>query len=230
MTDCGERKAVGHILPAKTLAATLPSSYPAALTITLTHDSAMRRYIMLTLMSIIIGSCTDNFTFSGYPCYLVIDNSIHQDPTLASAMSPTSPGVFCQISADEVKHQYQLTNNYGQSSVTAYTAVDLRLTRDVGMNNAIIVGYGTLTGLFYAYDRECPNCFVPDAIPMRSKPLTIGQDGMATCAVCKRRYDMNNGGNCVYAENEGDAKGAKGMTRYRGSTTGPFGRLAVSNN
>ena len=75
---------------------------------------------MLTLMSIIIGSCTDNFTFSGYPCYLVIDNSIHQDPTLASAMSPTSPGVFCQISADEVKHQYQLTNNYGQSSAVGF--------------------------------------------------------------------------------------------------------------
>lgn len=189
----------------------------------------MPRYLTLLLTALILGSCSDNFTFSEYPCYVVIDNSIHQDPTLASAMSPTSPGVFCQISADEAKHQYKMVNNYGQSSVTAYTAVDLRLTRDVGMNNAIIVGYGSLTGLFYAYDRECPNCFVPDAIPVRSKPLAIGQDGMATCAVCKRKYDMNNGGNCVYAESDSDAKGAKGMTRYRGATTGPFGRLAVSN-
>ena len=177
---------------------------------------------MLALMSIIIGSCTDNFTFSEYPCYLVIDNSIHQDPTLASAMSPTSPGVFCQISADEVKHQYQLTNNYGQSSVTAYTAVDLRLTRDVGMNNAIIVGYGTLTGLFYAYDRECPNCFSPNALPLKSYPISINTVGVGTCGKCGRKYDLNGGGFII----EGD-KGNK-LTRYRCSTTGPYGILNVN--
>lgn len=170
-----------------------------------------------------LTSCDTETTFTNYPCYLVIDNSIHQDATLASAMNSMSPGVFCMIHNDEAKQQFAFTSNYGASSVKNYTGIDLRRTRDVGMNNAIIVGFGTLTGEFYAYDRECPNCYDPQTIPVRSKPLSMRADGLAECPVCKRRYDMNNGGNCV---SEG---GVKNMTRYRCGTRGPYGVLNVGN-
>lgn len=169
-------------------------------------------------------ACDAETTYTRYPCYLVIDNSVHQDATLASAMNIMSPGVFCTITNNEAKQQYSFVNNCGLSSVKAYNAIDKRRTRALGMNGALIVGFGTLTGEFYAYDRECPVCFSPDDVPVRSKPVTTSSDGIATCSVCKRRFDMNNGGNCV---SEG---GISGLRRYRASMpTGPFGVLSVGN-
>lgn len=178
------------------------------------------RIMLLTLLLTAV-SCNSDFTYSSYPCYLVIDNSIHQNSTLASAMNAVSPGVFCTIAVNEARKQYVFTNSHGQKSEANFTAVDLRLSRQVGMNDAVIVGFGSLSNQFYAFDRECPMCFSPDAIPVRSRPLAIGEDGMATCSVCKRQYNMNTGGNCI---SEG---GVKGMTLYHASTTGPYGTLAV---
>lgn len=178
---------------------------------------------MLVVCVVLLASCSDGYTFTSYPCHVVIDNSIHQDATLATSMNAASPGVFCTVSVDEARRQYRFTNNAGLISACPFTAVDLRMTRDVGMNGAVIVGYGTLTSVFYAYDRECPACFSPDALPVRSRPLTVSGTGVAECPVCHRRYDLNTGGNCT---SEG---GAAGMTRYRASTTGPYGTLAVGN-
>lgn len=172
---------------------------------------------------LLLLSCTADTTFTRYPCYLVIDNGTHQDATLASAMNAMSPGVFCTIVDNETKQQFAFSNNYGMSSVKNFTAIDMRRTRALGTNNALIVGFGTLTGEFYAYDRECPVCFDPDAVPVRSKPVVVGNDGLATCAVCRRKFDANNGGNCV---SEG---GIKGLRRYRAGTTGPFGVLSIGN-
>ena len=95
------------------------------------------------------------------------------------------------------------------------------------MNNGIIVGYGNLsTGVtgaytFYAYDAQCPNCFDYNAIPVKSYPLTMNSAGIATCAKCKRQYNMNTGGNCVNDS-------GKGLTTYRSSTTGALGYLVVN--
>ena len=75
---------------------------------------------------------------------------------------------------------------------------------------------------FYAYDLECPNCFDPNYIPVRSKPLSISVNGLATCNLCKRQYDMNNGG--IVSKGEGGKK----MTRYRAATTGPLGVMSVN--
>lgn len=187
-------------------------------------------YSLLSITCYLSSGCSSDFTFSKYPCYLVIDNSIHQDGTLASAMNPMSPGVFCTITADEGKRQYVFSNNFGLSSAKTFTAVDLRLTRDLGMNNALIVGYGTLTGQFMAFDRECPVCFSPDAIPVRSRPVTVDTDGIAHCATCHRRWNLNSGGN--YAGEDEETKesvsGIPNLTRYRCSSTGAFGTLAVN--
>ena len=88
----------------------------------------------------------------------------------------------------------------------------------------MIVGFGNLDypAKFYAYDKECPNCFDPNVLPVRSKPLTMSSNGLATCNVCHRQYNMNSDGIVV----AGDS--GKKMTRYRASTTGPFGILAVN--
>jgi hypothetical protein len=86
------------------------------------------------------------------------------------------------------------------------------------------VGYGALSqpAVLYAFDRECPNCFDPAAIPLRSKPLSMSSSGIATCNVCKRQYDLNNNG-FISAGEEG-----KRLTRYRATTTGPYGVLSVN--
>lgn len=174
-------------------------------------------------MGLLLAACTTDPTFSNYPCRLTIDNSIHNDATLASAMNAMSPGMFCQITANEVKKQYEFSTNYGTSSVTKFNAIDERRTRALGMNNGVIVGFGNLTGEFYGYDRECPYCFNPDAVPVRSRPLTLDSNGFAICQVCHHRYDMNTGGNCV------SEAGIKGMVRYHAPTSGPLGILSVNN-
>lgn len=178
-----------------------------------------------------LAGCSDDFTFTNYPCYLVIDNSTHQDPTLMSAMNAVAPGTFCIIVDNESAKKFEFRNNQGLTSAVRFDQKDEYRTRAVGMNNAVIVGYGTFTGQFHAYDRECPVCFDPSAIPVRSKPLTISGDGIATCSVCHRRWDMNNGGNYVgTAEGGKDEKGGvKNLTRYRAGTTGPYGVLSVGN-
>lgn len=188
------------------------------------NKSYLALKIILTILPLWgLGGCSGDFTYSKYRCYLVIDNAMHQDATLASAMNCMAPGTFCQIVANETGKKYAFKNNLGVTSESTFTGIDQRLTRILGLNNALIVGFGSLTDEFYAYDRECPNCFDPDAVPVRSKPLTMDGNGNATCSVCKRQYSMNTGGNCI---SEG---GVSGMTRYRCGTTGPFGQLTVGN-
>ncbi|WP_277821152.1 hypothetical protein [Palleniella muris] len=167
-------------------------------------------------------ACSGDNTYTSHPCYLVIDNGLHLDETLASAMNQMSPGVFCMITNNDARKEFTFLNNSGLSSTKRYNAEDDRRTRALGMNGGLIVGFGTLTdGQFCAYDRECPNCFDPAVVPVRSKPLTMSGDGIAACNVCRRRYNMNNGGN---SESDG-----KGLTRYRCSTTGSYGVLHVGN-
>ena len=185
-------------------------------------DNILRVLLAGLTLSVAL-SCSDGFSFTDYPCRVVIDNSIHQDISLASAMNAASPGVFCTISVSEGRKQYTFRNNIGQETTVNFNAVDERASRIVGMNNAIIIGYGTLSGEFMAFDRECPMCFDPNAVPVRSRPLNVDGTGTAQCSSCSRKYDINNYGICI---SEG---GGKGMNRYRCSTTGPFGILSVTN-
>lgn len=174
-----------------------------------------------------ISSCGDSeFEYTDSRCYVIIDNSAHQDPTLAAAMNPMSPGTFCQISESLIggARHFVFKSNLGQESKSVENAIDQRRSFIFGYNNAIIVGFGSMDypPQFYAFDAECPNCFDPMAIPVRSKRLQLSDTGIATCASCKRQYNMNTGGNIV----SGD--GGKKMTRYRGATDGPFTVLRVN--
>ena len=173
----------------------------------------------------IILSCGDSqYEYSSRHSYLVLDNSAHQDPTLASAMTPYS-GVFVAITLKNKggAQYFQFTSNQGQSTESIFNAIDQRRTVLLGMNEGLIVGYSQWSDLtFYAYDRECPNCFDPDVVPIRSKALEMSTAGIATCKVCHRKYDLNSGGFIV----EGD-KGDK-LVRYRAGTTGAYGVLNVN--
>jgi len=175
---------------------------------------------------LLLTSCGDTqYEYSSRTCYFVFDNSVHNDATLAAAMTPYS-GVFTQVTlaTHGGANYFVFQSNQGNSSEAIYNAIDSRRTQILGMNQGLIVGYGSLSDplVFYAFDRECPNCFDPDAIPIRSHPLQMDTRGIATCSLCKRSYDLNNGG--IITQGEAGNK----LTRYRASTTGPYGVISVN--
>ncbi len=174
----------------------------------------------LLLAALALTACgdTENLYSSAY-CRLTFDNSTHNDATLASAMTPTSGGVFVTITASGTT--FSFSSNQGLSSTTAMTALEQQRGFSLGYNNGIIVGYGTVDNTFYCYDRECPNCFDPEALPVKSYKITVNTFGIASCSTCHRKYDCNSGG----LVSDGDA-GTK-LTRYRATTTGPYGVLTI---
>ncbi len=186
----------------------------------------MRKWLFLLTCALFAACGETENEYTVGACILIIDNSVHQDATLASAMNPAAPGTFCTIT-QTVKggaESFVFTNSAGQSSSKILNAIDKKRTIILGHNNGIIVGYGTLNipAVFYAFDRECPNCFDPNDIPIRSKPLSVSTNGLASCAVCHRQYDLNNDGFVASGEQ------GKRLTRYRAATTGPFGVLSVN--
>jgi len=186
----------------------------------------LHNLLILALVSLLAGACINaSDEYCRRPCYVVIDNSTHLDATLASSLNSMSPGIFCMIQKTQKggASYYHCSNNQGLSSDILWDAKDQKVTSIVGMNNGIIIGFGNLDypAIFYAYDRECPNCFDPDAVPVKSKPLTMNEKGHATCNVCKRVYDMNNRGYIISGET------GKPLNRYPATTSGPYGVLAV---
>lgn len=193
--------------------------------------------MVVAVMAVLsLASCVgDDYTYSNFHCNLYIDNSTHQDATLASAMNPMSPGVFCKISYDAPTRSYAFSNNQGDGTKSTFDAKDTQRGNSgrIGMNNGLIVGYGNQSVddadnnafytlyTFYAYDAQCPNCFDYTSIPLRNYPVSMTSAGMAVCANCKRQYNMNSGGYC--SNNTG-----KGLTQYRASTTGALGTLFVN--
>lgn len=183
--------------------------------------------VLVLCLGLLSGCNNEGFEYNDYHCNLTIDNSKHLNITLASAMDAMTPGVFCTIRyaiTDGVTY-FVFSNNYGDQSKSMFNAIDenLQSHRRIGMNNGLIVGFGNLDSppLFYAYDLQCPNCFDLEAIPVRSYPLDVKGSGVASCAKCKRSYNLNTGGNIV----SGD-KGSP-LKPYRAATSGPNGVLRV---
>ena len=173
-------------------------------------------------------SCTkDSFDFSSYHALFTFDNSTHQNSTLQSALNPLSPGVFCRISEGTQGgslYFYFESNQGVVSEPEKADGNDMRRTRALGIYNktGIIVGYGNLSSpaVFYCYDAQCPNCYAETG--MAQYKLSMDSGGIATCARCKRKYDMNNNGLCTNAE-------GKKLIKYRATATGPLGVLSVNN-
>lgn len=181
---------------------------------------------VVAVLAVLMVCCGDaQFEYSRRPCNVVINNAERLDPTLASAMNSMAPGIFCLIQQTQRNGAsfFSFSSNQNQTSEIILTDKDKQRAIIVGMNNGVIVGFGNIDypPLFYAYDRECPNCFDPDAIPMKSRPLSMDFKGHATCGMCHRVYDMNNRGFIIEGE-----KGSP-LTRYPATTSGPFGALVV---
>ncbi|MGP1472031.1 MAG: hypothetical protein ACTTJN_00545 [Prevotella intermedia] len=190
----------------------------------ITSKGIMALSVVFALMA-----CGENvdYEYSNYHCNLKINNSMHHNPTLASAMNAFSPGIFTIIKPlykNGVDYFY-FKNNQGLDSEQPFNAIDQEYKNHlhIGMNRGLIVGFGNLDtpAKFFAYDLQCPNCFDFNALPIRSYELTVNGTGIATCKTCRRSYNLNTGGNIVSGE-----KG-KTMTRYRASTTGAYGMLSV---
>lgn len=192
----------------------------------------MKKTCLLVLMTLFLAACGDSgYEYSSYHCNLTLDNSTHNDATLASAMNAASPGIFCTIKVITKggAMQYSFETNANLKSTSPFNAIDNRLEnqKHVGMNNGLIVGFARLTDMttgnpvFYAYDLMCPNCFDYTAIPMHGYPLSVKSSGIATCPNCKRQYDLNNGG-IISAGDKGTP-----LQPYRATTTRPFGILHV---
>lgn len=184
--------------------------------------------VSIVVASVSLTSCTsDHPTYSNFHCNLYIDNRTHQDPTLASSMNSMSPGIFCVIKYLPNRTAYSFSSNQRLTSISNFDAKDTERgngTR-IGMNNGLIVGYANLSDdgsgyRFYAFDIQCPVCFNYNAIPMRSFPLSLNSNGIATCNNCGRQFNLNTGGNCI--NNTGQ------MTTYRATTTGPLGVLFIN--
>lgn len=188
-----------------------------------------RKAFLLSIMACFTTMGCNNAIdeYSHRPCYVVVRNDLFNDATIASAMNPLSPGTFCLIRKTESAgvSYFDFSTNMGLSSRQKFTAVEQRMSLIFGLNNGVIVGYGNASqpATFYAYDKECPNCFDPDAIPVKSKPLTMDDKGHATCQVCHRVYDMNNRGFII----DGTTENSLPLTRFPATASGPFGVLVV---
>ena len=185
----------------------------------------MKHYYILFLFLTLLASCQAEGEYSTWPCRFDYDNTVHQDATLATAMTIDSRGVFCKISESGVNYTFQ--NNQNMASQQPKTEVEKRMSYVLGVNNGIIVGFQTFNttpnGGFVAYDAQCPNCVRSSGNYLNPKyPLSMSTSGIATCGKCGRKYDMNNGG-IVQNGEEGDV----GLEKYLASTTGPLGRLSA---
>lgn len=179
----------------------------------------------LCLVGLVLTGCGDaEYEYSSRTCYFYFDNSTHQDQTLQTAMTPYSNTFVTITKTIEDGVQYiRFTSNQKQNTRAKFDAWDQKRTLILGMNNGIIVGFGSLSSplTFYAFDLECPKCFIPEQIPVRSRPLSVGSDGFAECGTCHRRYNLNNGGYGINGEKKDK------LERYRCKTTGPLGILEV---
>ena len=174
--------------------------------------------VLFTVAVMELSSCSDaEKTFSDFHPNLEIDNAVHLDATLASAMDVTNTGVWCHVSTTMRSGAYYFlfNNNQGLSSESIFNAIDSRQgsQQRVGMNNGIIIGFSAYGNGFFAYDAQCPDCFDYQALPLRNYPLTLDGIGKATCNHCQRTFDLNSWPN--------------GLTRYHATTSGPFGLLHV---
>lgn len=153
---------------------------------------------------------------------LIIDNNIHQDSTLAAAMTPYS-GVFTKISIIEKSgaKYFKFENNQGISSESIFNEYDYYQSKLLEENNCIIVGYEMLTDppQFYCFNGICPNC-------TGSHILQLLSNGHAVCPNCGREYDLNNGGNAILYEYWYDE--ANNLLIYKASTTGSYGVLIIN--
>lgn len=184
---------------------------------------------MLACTVALLAACSAESEYTTYPCRFIFNTEQHaHSAALTSATQQLSPGVFCKVSmvVSGGASYFRFATNQSLTDDVPYTAIETRSTPELGMNNGIILGYGNLSSpaTFYGYDAQCPNCFSPNEVPVRNRPLSMTTDGRAVCANCKREYDMNNGG----VISKGATSSAdKKLTRYHAYVNGSV--VSVTN-
>ena len=136
------------------------------------------RILLTALLALMAGGCAEP-EYSNYPCHLVMNNLNLKNPTLASAMTADSPGVFCRISKEGMARFKFESNQGGDPTYSPQNRIDNEANWTLGVYNGIIVGFSNLDGKFYAYDNQCRNCYESTSLPRYQ--LTLGVDGLATC-------------------------------------------------
>ena len=102
-------------------------------------------FLYLLLSPFIFSSCEAEGEYSTWPCRFTYDNSLHLDPTLASAMNVDSRGVFCKIwdsSMGGLVLHFQ-SNQGGDATHQPVTELERLSNYILGLNNGIIVGFQT---------------------------------------------------------------------------------------
>ena len=185
----------------------------------------MHSALLALLAALMLTGCQAEGEYSTWPCRFGYDNSIHQDPALATAMNANSRGVFCRIREDGLYYVFQ--NNQNITSRQPKSEMEKLANQILGLNNGIIVGFQTFNetpnGGFVGYDVQCPNCVRRENNTLNPKfAVSVGSDGIAKCSKCGKKYDLNNGGIIQNGE-EGDV----GLQKYLATTTGPLGYVFV---
>lgn len=184
----------------------------------------MRKFKALLFLALLLLLSCGKTEYSNVRAYFVFDNSHHHDLTLAPAMDPVNSSIFCRIYRIDAG-RIGFKNNQGAETKVIMSAIEHPNNIILGLYNesGVIVGYGfTSVGgdmhEFYAYDAQCPNCYKEFNMPRYM--LTLNSDGTAYCNKCKRKYSLKNGGITDNGEK---------LLRYRATSTGPFGTLAINN-
>ena len=87
----------------------------------------------LTLLLASLASCgADDNTYSSLRLAIYIDNSTHQDATLATAMNAASPGVFCRVSYEASSRSFVFASNQGQQSKSRLNAKETEMDSMAG--------------------------------------------------------------------------------------------------
>ena len=189
-------------------------------------------YILL-LTVYLFTSCGAEQQYTSWSCRFIFNNGYYLDQTIAVAINPTIPGIFCKITVETRggTRYFIFENSQGASSPPRqWMAEELRNNLRIGQNNGIIVGVQSMgDNSFTAYDLHCPNCARRENnITNPTYPVAFDAKipGFVNCTVCGDQYDLNSGGLLVKGK-EGD----KGLERYRNAhTEGPTGRVTVFTN
>lgn len=191
------------------------------------------RSLATLALALVLSACTTEFTYTDIPCRFVFNMNRHLiSPALQSAVG--GRGVYCKVTTT-IKggaSYFHFQTNDGLEDDVPFIEEDKRMTLILGSNGALWFGFSNIDTdnngqpvfyepVFYAYDAECPNCFDPSAIPVRSHPLQVASTGIATCPTCHRTYNMNTGGN----RQDGDP-GAP-LRRFRRSSYSTAGIVSI---
>ena len=178
----------------------------------------LRKFVPALLSVVAFTACENaDSTYCSLPAKFVFENA-YQAPALYTACN--SMGEFCTIThppgGQFVFKGTSVTSSVPLTAVVGYAGFDLGLSGlIVGLPN--IPEIGKTESQVVCFDLACPNCWEDYNF---AKQLVI-KEGMATCASCKRTYNLNNTGFIT--------KGEAGRPLYRYRVSYVNNTLMVSN-